>query len=349
MKRFLHLGMKAAVLFSMSCLWGGCGGRSPEHTDYRYTDTAMGTVIQQTVYCASEGEAREVFREVTELLQELEKDLLSWRLETSEVYAVNAAAGEKEGAPLSEELAEILEQCLEVYQDSEGAFDITMGPAVRLWNIDAWAAGQQQGEYPLPDPETLGQTMENCGSGRIRLEREALRIFMPRGMQLDLGAVGKGLALGKLGELLDSRPELSGAVISLGGSILTWGGKPDGSSWKVGIVNPRDTSSNVGVLSLEGQWCISTSGDYERYVEVDGVRYHHILDPATGYPAASGVRGVTILSKEGLLSDALSTACFILGPEEGMALAEHYGAEALFVLENGELVVSEGMKGYFGG
>lgn len=99
----------------------------------------------------------------------------------------------------------------------------------------------------------------------------------------------------------------------------------------MGIANPRDTASNVGILTLEGEWFISTSGDYERYAESDGVRYHHIIDPATGYPADSGVAGVTILTKDGFLSDALSTACFILGEEKGMALAESYGAEALFV------------------
>ena len=169
---------------------------------------------------------------------------------------------------------------------------------------------------------------------------------MPEGMQLDLGAAGKGLALQEIQALLAERPEISGAVISLGGSILTFGSKPDGSTWRVGIMNPEDTSSNIGILSLEGQWCVSTSGDYERYAEIDGVRYHHILDPETGYPADSGVRGVTILTKEGLAGDALSTACFILGPEKGMALARKYGAEALFVLEDGEIVMTEGMEAY---
>ena len=92
---------------------------------------------------------------------------------------------------------------------------------------------------------------------------------------------------------------------------------------------------------------MSTSGDYERYVEVDGVRYHHILNPATGYPAVTSVRGVSILSKDGLLSDALSTACFLLGPEKGMELAERYEAEVLFIMEDGELILSEGMEKFF--
>ena len=103
----------------------------------------------------------------------------------------------------------------------------------------------------------------------------------------------------------------------------------------------------MGVLTLEGQWCVSTSGDYERFVEVDGVRYHHILDPATGRPTDSGTAGVTVLSKSGFDSDALSTACFILGPEKGMELAERYGVEVLFVGTDGSIQMSPGMEAYF--
>lgn len=349
MKRFLHIAGKTGILFCMLFFWGGCGGKeeNPKYFDCRYTDTAMGTVVQMTVYCASREEGLTFSGEAEGLVEDLEQELLSWRQETSELYRVNAAAGREEGILLSGELTEILEQCLAVYEDSGGAFDITMGPAVRLWDIDAWAAGQREGEYEPPDPVTLGETLENCGSSRLRLDREERKLYMPQGMLLDLGSVGKGLALGKLAELLKERPEIPGAVISLGGSVLTWGSKADGSRWKVGILDPRNTSSNVGILSLEGQWCISTSGDYERYAEAGGIRYHHILDPATGYPASGGVRAVTILSKDGLLSDALSTACFILGPEEGMPLARQYEAEALFLLENGEMVMTEGMKDYF--
>lgn len=345
MKRFLRLILGSAVILCCS----GCGRR--QETDIiprQSVDTAMGTVIQQTVYCTEEKTSESFFADAMELLDNLEKELLSWRLDTSEIYRANASGGKEEGVLLSEELADILKQCMELYEKSEGAFDIAIGPTARLWNIDQWAAGLQEGEYRLPDPEELKAALELCGGDKIRLEEgEQPRLFMPDGMQLDLGAVGKGLALAELGRLLEEQPEITGAVISLGGSVLTYGSKPDGSSWKVGIVNPADTSSHIGILSLEGQWCVSTSGDYERYVEVDGVRYHHILDPGTGYPAQSGVRGVTVLSKNGLLSDGLSTACFILGVEKGMALAKEYGAEALFVLENGEIRMTEGMKAFF--
>ena len=322
-------------------------------TARQYVDTAMGTVIQQTVY-ASEDAASDFFERSKALLTGLEQEELSWRLDTSQVWRVNAAAGSEEGCGVSEELAALLQECLELYGRSGGAFDITLGPLTRLWDIDKWAAGGADDEegFRPPSAEELEDALRLCGSDRVRIvspssEGEETKIFLPEGMQLDLGAVGKGLALSRIGSMLEEGEGISGAVISLGGSILTFGGKTDGSSWKVGIVNPFDTSSNVGILSLEGQWCVSTSGDYERYVEADGVRYHHILDPATGYPAVSKVRGVTVLAKDGLLSDGLSTACFLLGTDRGMKLAEEYDVEVLFVMSDGSIVMSEGMEPYF--
>lgn len=333
---------------------GGDGLRENEgqYADgvWRTTDVAMGTVIQQTLYASEEEDARAVSAEGMELLERLEGELLSWRLDTSEVYRINASARKGEGCPLSEEMAFLLERCMEISERSEGAFDVTLGALTGLWNIDRWASEGASEELSLPLPEEVEEALSLCGSESLKLEREGgAYLFMPEGMRLDLGAVGKGVALSEFNDLLEERTEISGAVISLGGSILTYGRKPDGSAWKVAITDPFDTASHVGILSLEGQWCVSTSGDYERYVEVDGVRYHHILDPATGHPADTRVRGVSILSKDGLLSDALSTACFILGPEKGLELAGHYEAEALFVMEDGELILSEGMGKYFQG
>lgn len=350
---------------------GGKTGQnvSTAETTWQYVDTAMGTVIQQTLYAPDEETARVFSLQAMELLWGLERERLSWRLDTSEVYRANATSGSGEGFLLSRDLAELLESGMELSERSQGAFDMTLGSVTRLWNIDEWAAESNPEGFQIPSRETLAQALSACGYEKLRLEweerdegereegrgeeeqeeneREKCRIFLPEGMQLDLGAVGKGLGMSELTSLLEGQSSITGAVISLGGSILTYGSKPDGSSWRVGITDPFDKSSNIGILSLEGQWCISTSGDYERYVEVDGVRYHHILDPRTGAPAVSQVRGVTVVLKDGLLSDGLSTACFILGPQEGMALAAEYGAESLFILSNGEIVMSEGMERFF--
>lgn len=366
MKRFFQIvALGAAVIFCCGCGYGSVGvGEKHDGADgkekvsvWRYTDTAMGTVIQQSLYTAGEDAAKEISTEIIDYLTGLERDLLSWRLETSETYRLNASAGSGEGYLLSEDMTALLQSCMELQEQSGGAFDVTLGTVTRLWNIDQWAAGRME-DFQMPSSRDLANALDACGSHKLALETEDFPqsglaertlAFLPEGMQLDLGAVGKGHALSGIQILLEQTPEITGAVISVGGSVLTYGSKPDGGSWKVGIVNPFDTAAYIGILTLQGQWCVSTSGDYERYVEMDGARYHHILDPATGYPADSGVRGVTILSKDGMLSDGLSTACFILGPEKGMELAERYGAEALFVLKDGSIVMTEEMGRYFNG
>lgn len=354
-----HVKFAAKIKFALlsggllSIFLCGCGAAQPMLC--RYTDTAMGTMIQQSLYAPDEGTADSVSGAIMSLLGQMEEQELSWRLETSEIYAANSMAGSKEGYLLSKEMTYVIMECLDLSQRSEGAFDVTIGSVVRLWNIDGWTAGGQEETYVLPGRELLRQELGNCGYEKLVLEPETsgengeilqARVFLPAGMQLDLGAAGKGLALDRiLDRLRDSK--ISGAVISVGGSVLTYGEKPDHTDWKVGIMNPLDTAEYIGILSLKGQWCVSTSGDYERYVEVDGVRCHHIIDPATGMPADSSVHSVTILTKDGLLSDALSTACFVLGTEKGMELARQYGAEALFVTSEGETVMTEGMESFF--
>ena len=337
MKKFLSM-MTVFAAVILSC---GCGNMQP--AKIQSVDTAMGTVIQQNIY--STDKQSEAAEEILALLHRLEEEELSRRLDTSEVWAANEAAGKEEGILLSPELSEIIERSLEIWRQSGGAFDVTMGPVVQLWNIDGWASGEREGSFELPEKESLCDALEHCGSEKLQLD--GTRLIMQEEMQLDFGAVGKGIALDRILAYLQKKEGITGAIISAGGSVLTYGEKPDGTCWKVGIVNPADTSTNIGVLSLEGQWCVSTSGDYERYVEKDGIRYHHIINPATGYPADSGVAGVTILSKDGFLSDALSTACFILGKEAGMKLAESYDAEVLFVEKDGSISMTEGMRAVY--
>lgn len=339
----------AVALFLAGLFFCGCGQTSVQYTD---TDIAMGTVIQQNIYSLTEDET--ATDEILTLIRNLEQENLSRRLESSEVCRINRyferdSSEDSESLQISGELGLILEECLSVWESSQGAFDVTLAPVIRLWDIDSWAGGAREGVFEVPEQQAILQALDDCGSGGIELEElaEGYEIRLPRGMELDMGAVGKGIALDEIRSWLKQRENITGAVISVGGSILVYGGKPDGSRFKVAIANPSDTAAVIGYLSLEGTWCISTSGDYERYVEAEGVRYHHILDPATGYPADSGVRSVTVLSESGFLSDALSTACFVLGADEGMKLAEEYGAEALFVDREGNIIMSEGMEEYF--
>ncbi|MCM1056330.1 MAG: FAD:protein FMN transferase [Firmicutes bacterium] len=357
MKKFFAAFMAVLLLACCGCEAGqaggygqvdgsgqtGSSGQAGRIQRVQSVDTVMGTVLVQTLYTTEEGTGAAA--KILELLRELEEGMLSRRLDTSEVRRLNLSAGSAEGSSLSAELEELLEGCLEMWRKSEGALDVTLGPVVELWDIDGWAAGEREGTFAPPKEEQLAKALENCGSGRIEIREGCL--YLPEGMELDLGAVGKGAALDHILAYLQEQDEITGVVISLGGSVLTYGEKPDGGNWNVGIADPRNTAANVGILTLEGEWFIATSGDYERYVELDGIRYHHIIDPATGHPADSGVTGVTILAKSGFLSDALSTACFILGTEKGMALAESCGAEALFVGKDGSITMSAGMEAYY--
>lgn len=335
MKKFF----KGLFLIGMGALLcTGCGGAEPAEA----ADTAMGTVIRQKIY----GGDKEVLEENQRLLEEMERDLLSWRLETSEIYRINETAGSPEGVVVSERFSPILSECLALSEKSEGAFDITIGGVTRLWNLDVWAASENQDAFEVPEEAAIRAALENCGSGKLHWEEEKSLLYLPEKMSLDLGAVGKGIALDGLLEKLQANKKVGGAVISVGGSVLVYGEKPDGSSFRIGIVNPFQPSEYLGTLELKGGWCVSTSGDYERYVEKDGKRYHHIINPDTGYPAESGLCSVTVLSGSGFLSDALSTACFVLGSEKGKVLAESYGAEAVFVEKDGRISMTAGMDKY---
>lgn len=328
------------------CLLSGCTKGTSAKPISR-TDTAMGTIIQQNLYVTgqtSQEDGQSIAADVSALIGHLESDILSWRLETSQICRVNENAGKPGKTEIPEEFAQEMKLIFEVSEASGGALDVTIADVVRLWDIDEYAAGEKA-DFQLPQQEAIKKALEDTGFERVTLEGNL--ISLPVGMKLDLGAVGKGLACGRIEKLLKERPEVTGAVISVGGSVLTYGEKPDKTPWKVGILNPDQPGSYAGYLNLSGQWFISTSGDYERYVEVDGKRYHHIIDPSTGYPADSGVSSVTILGNDGLLTDALSTACFVLGVEDGLKLVQEYEMMALFIDQEGNLFMTDGMEKYF--
>ena len=321
-------------------LLSGCGNAVKE---YEAVNTAMGTVVTQKLY--TEGD--DVTGDVEQLLSGMEETMLSRRIAGSEVAKLNANAGTGIYTEVSGELAETLLELSGIYEDSDGALDVSIGALVSLWDIDAHAQESYEDAGEQPDgtggkTEDAGQT-ESTGktegyrlpgeaeikealsySGFSKIERKDNSFLLPKGMALDLGAVGKGLACDDILAYLEGQAEV-----------------------RVAITDPFDTGAYCGYLTLTGNWFVSTSGDYERFVEVDGKRYHHILNPATGYPAESGVKSVTILSKNGMISDALSTACFVLGEEKGRLLAEKYGVEALFISEDGNISMTEGMREYF--
>ena len=342
------------AVFLLFCImifgtWSACTPRDKGQTDEKtektsLTDVAMGTVVSFGIYRGagmSQEDAKACAADVLKLVKRLEEDRLSRRLETSELFLVNQNAGNAQGCIISKEFSDMLEACEQIREDSDGAFDISVGALSALWKMDERAGMEEDGM--LPSKEEVEEALSHCGGSAFR--RSDDRVFLEKGASIELGSVGKGIALDEIAAYLEGKA-LAG-TFALGGSVLTYGEKPDGTPWNIGVTDPFHPERMLGTLTLKGQWCVSTSGDYERFFMQDGVRYHHLLDPATGYPAWNGLRSVTVVCKSGFLSDALSTACFVLGKEKGIALAEKYGVEILMVGEEGELYVSDGLKNKF--
>lgn len=345
-------GLCLAMAISLGIL-GGCGaskevntekasqqlqGTRAESEPEKYTSSfiAMGTICSSIVYSTGE----DITEEVTELLKQIEEEYISWRVEGSEINKLNASAG-KQPLQVSAKLAQMLENTLDISKKSKGALDPTLGRIARLWDID--------GDNPrVPEPQEIASLLCQDGYKKIQIQDRQSVTLEDEKVSIDLGAVGKGIGCDEAVDFLKQQKDVSGGVISVGGSIVTYGEKPDGSSWNVAINDPEESGeSYLGVLNLTGEHFVSTSGDYEKYFEQDGVRYHHILDPKTGYPAESGLCSVTVITDNGLLSDGLSTACFVLGLEEGMKLVEEYQAEAIFVDKEEQIYCTDGIKDAF--
>lgn len=302
---------------------------------YERADILMGTNFYGTVYGGEEN----VLPDLVEELRTLETETLSWRVETSEVGKINAAGGQKSYESVSKELYGYLTDILDIAKNSEGALDPTVGNISRLWDF----GGTNE---RLPEKEEIESLLKWTGYDKLQIKETG--IFLPEGMSLDLGAVGKGIGADRAAEFIKRQEGIDGAVIAVGGSIALIGSKPDESPWKLAIANPRGEEGEIlGILTLFGDWFVSTSGDYEKYFMVDGKRYHHILNPHTGYPAESELISVTVVCNSGLKSDGLSTACFVLGLEKGMELLKEYQGEGIFVDEEKKVYVTEGLKSLF--
>jgi len=295
------------------------------------TFLAMDTVMTLTVY-GENGEA--AAEQAASRILEIEK-ALSASAESSELAALNASAGEP--VAVSRDVLNPLRSALGTAKKSGGALDITVLPLVEAW-------GFLTKDYHVPERAELDALLEKIGYEKIKIDGET--VVCPEGMGIDFGAVAKGYASQCAAEILRGR--VTGAVISLGGSVQTVGVKPNGQKWKVAIADPLDPENGtVGTLSVE-EAAVVTSGSYQRYFERGGVRYHHILDPKTGAPAESGLLSVTVVCADGTEADGLSTALFVLGLDGAMNYRDTYGGfEAVFVTEDRRVTVTDGLKGAF--
>ncbi len=315
----------------------------------------LDTVITITLYGDTDSTAMDG---CFDLLEEYEQ-MLSRTIEGSDVWNINHSAGA--ATEVSEETASLIETALYYSELSDGAFDITITPLVELWDIDGKSGTvyESDAESAAADSEADNNTGSgedsdlNAGSDSSLIPSDAeieealshvdytkvsldgtMVTLLDTDAEIDLGGIAKGYIADRLEEYLLSQG-IESALINLGGNVQTVGTKPDGNSWKIGIQKPfGQTSDIIAVVECMGESDV-TYRKYERYIEVDGTIYHHILDPETGYPADNGLTSVSILADSSTECDALSTTCFLLGLEDGMELIDSLdGVEALFITED---------------
>lgn len=304
------------------------------------TGYKLNTYVTITAYSAGQNRPGEVEALLSEALALCDTyELLFSRTRTDSVlYQVNR----HERTEIPAELAELIQIGIEYSRLSDGAFDLTIGSVSQLWDFTAAAP-------VVPDAGKIAEACALVDYTRVRLTQNdhgAYSIALPDGMAIDLGAIAKGYIADRIKDFLLEKG-IDRAVINLGGNVLCVGQKRAGSDFMIGVRKPFSTDSDPLVtLQLNDSSAVS-SGTYERYFYQEDTLYHHILNPRTGYPYNNGLTAVTVLSSDSVTGDCLSTTCFALGLEEGMALIESLdGVEALFVTTDGTMHTSGEFSSY---
>ncbi len=293
----------------------------------------MGTLVTVTGVASTDAVAQEAVMAAFREIHRLEELLSTW-IPASELSRVNAAAG-RDAIAVSAETFELLTRSMEISELTQGGFNIAVGPAVEAWSVTE--------RMRIPAQDELDRLKKIVDQAQIRLDGRARTVFLLKpNMRVDVSGIGKGFAADRAAAVMQAAGATAG-VVALSGDIKTFGRFPDGARFRFGIRHPRNDGATIATLDLENE-AISTAGDYERYFERDGVRYHHILDPATLEPARR-CQSVTVIASEGTLADGLDTGLFVMGPERGMALVERLdGVEAVIVDHDGKVLVSSGLK-----
>ena len=322
------------LMVMMGLALAGCSAAGPDEME-KVTRSifAMDTYMEVTAYGdgaeAATDAAEEEIRRLDQLLSTGDPD--------SEVTKIN----EHGGGSLSEDTKYLLECSMKLYQETDGMFDIAIYPVMEEW-------GFTTKQYRIPSRKELRSALALTDMNEITYDQEEAAVsFQTEGMKIDFGGIAKGYTSDRVINIFKENGVENG-IINLGGNVKTLGRKPDGSLWKVAIQSPYEDEEILGILEVSDK-AVITSGGYERYFEEDGVSYHHIIDPETGYPAESGLKSVTIVSSNGTMADGLSTSLYIMGREK----AEIYWKnsedefEVIMLTDDGELYVTEGISDHF--
>lgn len=307
----------------ITLLSGGCTTKKP----YQKTVLSMDTVIDFTVYGDNAQEA------VTAAITELQRldDLLSSHSETSEIAAINKAAGNT-FVKVSPDTLAVLQQAMYFAKQTDGAFDPTIGSITQLWAIGSK-------DNFVPDEVVVAQALRLVDYRQLSINEQTGEVMLLKpNMRLDLGGIAKGYVLRRLKEILISH-NIKSALINGGGDVLTIGNKPDGTPWVIGVQHPRIAEKIVATIRLNNYDKVETSGDYQRGFVLNGTRYHHIFDPKTGYPTRT-IASATIVSNGVTVP---SSILLVLGAEHALAFMQHNypDAQVLLVADDGKLSYSQ--------
>jgi len=342
-RQYFQKSIFALLIIIFSICFTSC-----ERTADPRTEALMGTVC--TVNAYDDG-TKSLYDELFARLHEID-ETFSVTIDSSEISEINKAAGER-SVSVSSDTAYVVRSALAFAELTGGAFDPTVGPLVKIWGINTdHARVPEKSEIDAVLPLINWRDVSVADDNTVMLKR--------RGMALDLGGIVKGYAADELTKILKAR-KVRRAIVDLGGNIFVYGKKKDGSPWRVGIKDPNDPEGVPAIVLNVANSTIVTSGVYERFFTENGVRYHHILDAKTGYPASSGLLSSTIVCESSMAADALSTSVFVLGKESGMELlhriqssagtplAEIPGLHAqvlgIFIEEDGSVSASKALEG----
>lgn len=334
-KTLKYLSLSVLLIFSFSILVG-CNKKEKNKEPLSKSELLMGTVISVTLY---DSDDESILNDIFNKIKELEATL-SINENGTLVDKINSSAG-IEPVKVDDDTYSVIKKGVEYSNISNGLFDITIGPLVKLWSIGL-------PEQKLPTQEEIASKLPLIDYNDLVLDDSEKTVYLKRpGMMIDLGGIAKGFTADIISEILTEKG-VESAIINLGGNIFAHGSKNKTDFWKIGIQSPlSERGGIIGSIQVKNK-SVVTSGTYERYFEENGVKYHHILNPKTGYPYENNIAGITIVSDKSVDGDALSTSVFAMGVEDGLKFVNSRdGIDAIFVTNDNKIYLSNGIKDNF--